>query len=45
LKANSKIFFVAVPNEKAITLTRKIFKQIKSKRPGNTRVLYEKVTS
>ncbi len=44
LKANSKIFFVAVPNEKAILFTRKIFKQIKSKLPGNTRVLYEKVT-
>ena len=43
LKANSKIFFVAVPNEKAIAFTRKIFKQIKSKLPGNTRVLYNKV--
>ncbi len=42
LKTNSKIFFVAVPNEKAIAFTRKIFKQIKSKLPGNTKVLYEK---
>ncbi len=42
LKKDSKIFFVAVPNEKALIFARKILKQIKSKLPGITRVLYEK---
>ena len=43
LKANSGIFFVAVPNEKAVAFTRNIFKQIKSKLPGNTKILYKKM--
>ena len=42
LKPGTKIFFVAVPNERAVVSTRKIFKQIKSKIPGKTKVLYEK---
>ena len=43
LKRGSKIFVVAVPNEKAVVFARKTFKQIKSKVPGKTKVLYEKV--
>ena len=43
LKNGSKIFFVAVPNERAVQLARKTFKQIKSKIPGKTKVIYQKV--
>ena len=42
VKPNSKILIVAVPNQKAVTFTRKIFKQIKSKLPCKTSILYEK---
>jgi len=42
LKKNSRIFFVAVPDEKAVTFARKVFRQIRSKLPGKTKVLYEK---
>ena len=42
LKKNSPIFFVAVPNEKAVVLARKMFKQIKSKLPCTSRVIYSK---
>jgi large subunit ribosomal protein L10e len=41
LKKESAIFFVAVENEKAIQFTRKIFKQIKSKVPCKTKIIYE----
>ena len=41
LKPGSRIFFIAVPNKKAVELTRKVFKQIKSKLPGKVSVLYE----
>jgi len=41
LKRGSKIFIVAVPNEKAVVFARKTLKQIKSKVPGKTKVLYE----
>jgi len=41
MKPGSRIFFVAVPNEKAVAFARKIFKQIKSKLPCRTKVLYE----
>ncbi|MBU1129468.1 MAG: 50S ribosomal protein L16 [Nanoarchaeota archaeon] len=41
LKKGSRIFFVAVPNQKAVTLTRKVFKQIRSKLPCKTNTLYE----
>lgn len=42
LKPGSKIFFVAVQNEKSAPFIRHIFKQIKSKLPCKTRVIYEK---
>jgi len=42
LKPGSKIFFVAVPNEKAVMFARKVFRQIRSKLPGKIKVLYEK---
>lgn len=41
LRKNSKIFFVAVPNERAVVFARKVLKQIKPKLPGKTKVLYE----
>ncbi len=41
LKQGSKIFFVAVANPKAVEFVRKIFKQIKSKIPCKSKVLYE----
>lgn len=41
LKPGSKIFFVAVPNERAVAFARKVLKQIKAKLPGKTRILYE----
>jgi len=43
LKSGSRIFLVAVPNQKAIQFVRKVFKQIKSKLPCKTKVLYEKI--
>ena len=42
MKDGSKIFFVAVPNEKAVRFTRKVFKQIRSKLPCKIKVFYEK---
>ena len=41
LKENSRIFFIAVPNPKAVVFVRKILKQIKSKLPGKSKILYE----
>jgi len=41
LKPRSKIFFIAVANEKHVAFARKIIKQIKSKLPGKIKVLYE----
>ena len=41
LKKGSKIFFVAVPTEKAVPFVRKVLKQIKAKLPGKTKILYE----
>lgn len=43
LKPGTKIFFVAVASEKALVLARKLLKQIKSKIPGTTRIVYQKV--
>ncbi len=41
VKKGGKIFFVAVTNEKAISTTRETLKQIKSKLPCKTKILYE----
>jgi len=41
LNANKPIFFVAVQNPKAISFTRKVFKQVNSKLPCKTKILYE----
>lgn len=41
LKENSRIFFIAVPNPRAVAFVRKILKQIKSKLPGKSKILYE----
>ena len=43
LKPGSKIFFIAVANERAVNFVRQFLKQIKSKLPCTTRVLYEKL--
>lgn len=41
LKSNGKIFFVAVQTPKAVQFVRKTFKQLKSKLPCKTKILYE----
>jgi len=41
VKKNTSLFFVAVANPKAASFARKLYKQIKSKLPGKTRILYE----
>jgi len=43
LKQGSKIFFVGVPNERAVHFARKVLKQIRSKLPCKTKILYELV--
>ena len=44
LKPGSRIFFVAVHSEKSAPFVRHIFRQIKSKLPGKTRVIYNKIS-
>ena len=44
LKPNSRIFFVAVSNPMAVIVARKILKQIKSKLPGKTKIIYEDIS-
>ena len=41
LKQNSRIFFIAVPNQKALVFARHVLKQIKSKLPGKIKIIYE----
>jgi ribosomal protein L16/L10AE len=41
VKDGSGIFFLAVPNEKAVTLARDILRKIKSKIPGKKKIVYE----
>jgi len=41
LKPNGRILFVAVANPKAVQFVRGLFKQIKSKLPCKTKILYE----
>lgn len=41
LKPGSKIFFVAVGNEKAVQFVRGVLKQVKSKVPCKTKIVYE----
>lgn len=43
LKEGAKLFYIAVPNEKAVRLARAVLKQIKPKLPMKIRVDYEKV--
>ena len=43
LKEGSKIFFLALPNERAVVVARKVFKQVKSKLPCKTKILYEEL--
>jgi len=44
LKAGAEIFFIALPNEKAVAFTRHTLKQIKSKLPCKTKILYADVS-
>jgi len=44
LKPNSEIFFMATSNPKAVVVARDAFKEIKSKLPCKTRVIYESLT-
>lgn len=41
LKPKSKIFLIALPNEKAVQFAREILKKIKAKLPCKTRIDYE----
>ena len=41
LKPGTDIFFIAVSTPKMVTFARQVFKQVKSKLPGRTRVIYE----
>lgn len=41
VKPGSDIFFIAVPNEKAVVLARDILKRIKPKIPGKKKITYE----
>jgi large subunit ribosomal protein L10e len=41
LKPGSDLFYIAVATPKALISARAIFKQVKSKLPGRTKVLYE----
>jgi large subunit ribosomal protein L10e len=41
LKNGSKIFFIAVPNEKAVSFARKVLKQVNPKLPGKIKIIYE----
>ena len=43
LKLDTKLFMVAVGNVKATSFVRKLYKQVKSKLPGRTKILYEEV--
>lgn len=43
VKKGTKIFLVATANEKGVKLTRKIYKQISSKLPFKTKILYEEI--
>lgn len=40
MKKGSKIFFIAVPNPKAVSFARKTLKQVKPKLPCKTKVIY-----
>jgi len=42
IKGGGRIFFVAVPNDRAVISARKILKKVNSKLPCKTKVLYEK---
>ncbi len=41
VKDGSKVFFIAVPDEKAVKLARNVLKQIKAKIPGKKKIVYE----
>lgn len=43
VKKGTKIFFFALPNEKAVTLMRDIIQRVKPKLPSQTKVVYEAV--
>ncbi len=45
LKPNGKIFFVAVQTPKAVSFVRQTFKQLKSKLPCKTKILYDLKTN
>lgn len=39
VKPGTKVFFIAVPNKKAISFTRKLIKQVRSKLPGKLKLM------
>jgi len=42
LKKGSKLFVLSLPNEKGVDFARKVLKQVNSKLPGKTKIIYEK---
>ena len=45
LKNNSKIFEIYLSSERFVPLSRKVLKQVNSKLPGKTKIVYDKVPS
>ena len=43
VKPGTRIFFIALPNLKAVSFARELFKEIKPKLPGKKKILYEEV--
>jgi|SRR3989344_850245 len=41
VKKGGRVFFIALPNEKAVIFVRHLLKEIRSKLPGKIKVLYE----
>ncbi|MGD9275924.1 MAG: 50S ribosomal protein L16 [Candidatus Pacearchaeota archaeon] len=43
MKKGGKIFFAALPNQKAVTFARRVFKQVNSKLPCKTKIISEEI--
>jgi large subunit ribosomal protein L10e len=43
LKKDSRIFFIAVPNEKLLRFARNVLNKIKPKLPGKTKIIFEEI--
>ena len=45
LKPGSKIFFIGTPTEKGLSFARNVIKKVKSKLPGDIKLIYENLES